>query len=293
MRKCITVLTVLLAMTIMANAQIPNSGFENWTTEGSFETPTGWNNCNSSATGSFYPVTKSTDHYPSSIGNYSIRVENKLPLSNCSTYGFAQTSDNNNPCQPSFPIEGHPTMFCGYYKCFPLNGDTIQIGLMLFKDGEFIAGAELITTNTVSDWTSFSIPISSYVEADSATIVIAAFYNDSTCGFPFGPYGNSVLYVDNLSVDELTTSISEHHSINPRFSVFPNPAYNSININVDTNTNDEMTFNMYSIVGNLVKNEALRNNEQKINISDLATGAYMVEVKTKGWSEKQKLIIQR
>ena len=64
------------------------------------------------------------------------------------------------------------------------------------------------TTNTVSNWTSFCIPISAYTVADSATITVAAFYNDTTCSMPYGPYGNSILYVDNLSFDNLITSVS-------------------------------------------------------------------------------------
>lgn len=293
MKKFTIILTVLIAMTFKTNAQIPNSGFENWTTVGSYENPTAWNNCNSYSTGTFFPVTKSSDHYPLSVGTYSIRVENQIPLSNCSSYGFAQTCDNNNPCTPAFPIIGHPNMFCGYYKCFPLNNDTIQIGLMLFKAGEWIAGAELITTNTVSNWTSFSIPISSYAEADSATITVAAFYNDTTCGMPFGPFGNSVLYVDNLSFDNLITSIPEQSFINTTFSLYPNPASDIVTLNIGNPNSADLTLNIYNVVGTLVKSEILKQNTRQINIGDLSNGIYTFEIKSKEWSGKQKLIIQR
>ena len=293
MKKFTIVLTVLIAMTITTNGQIPNSGFENWPIVGSYENPTEWNNCNSYSSGTFFPVTKSTDHYPLSVGNYSIRVENKVPLTNCSRYGFAQTSDNNNPCRPAFPITGHPTTFCGYYKCFPLNGDTIQIGLMVFKAGVWIAGAELITTNTLSNWTSFSVPISSYLDADSATISLAAFYNDTTCGMPFGPFGNSVLYVDNLSFDNLITSISEKSFRNITLSLYPNPASIIVTLNIKNTNNSDLTMNIYSIIGTLVKSEKLKQNQRQINIGDLGNGIYMVEIKSKEWTEKQKLIIER
>lgn len=293
MKKFTIILTVLIALTITANAQIPNSGFEYWTTVGSYENSTGWNNCNSFSSGTFFPVTKSSDHYPLSVGNYSIRVENKIPLSNCSSYGFAQTCDNNNPCTPAFPIIGHPTSLCGYYRCFPQNNDTIQIGLMLFNNGVWIAGAEFLCTQTVSNWTSFNIPISAYTTSDSATITVAAFYNDTTCGFPHGPFGNSVLYVDNLNFDNLITSVSEQTSENDAFVLFPNPASDIVTLSLTNPNNADLTLSIYNVIGTLVKSETLKQNNRQINIGDLRNGIYLVEIKSKEWSGKQKLIIQR
>lgn len=293
MKKTLLLTTVLIAMTINLKAQIPNNGFENWTTVGSYENPTGWNNCNSYSAGTVFPVTKSSDHYPVSVGNHSIKIENHIPLSNCSTYGFAQTNNNNNPCTPAFPITGHPTNLCGYYKCFPQNNDTIQIGLMLFQNGVWIAGAEFITTNTVSNWTSFNIPISAYINADSATIVLAAFYNDTTCGFPFGPFGNSVLYVDNISFDNLITSVSEQTSENTTFNLYPSPASDIVTLNIANASNADFTLNIYNLIGKLIKSEKLQQNQQPINIGDLSDGVYFVEIKSKEWSQKQKLIIQK
>ncbi len=294
MKKVTIILFVLFIVTIKTNAQIPNSGFEDWTTVGSYENPTGWFNCNYTSLGTFYPVTKSSDHYPISVGNYSIRLENQIPLSNCSSYGFAYTGDDSiTSCTPSFPITGHPTNLCGYYKCFPQNNDTMQIGLMLWQNGVWIAGAEFICTDTVSNWTSFNIPISAYTTADSATITVAAFYNDTTCGSPYGPFGNSVLYVDNISFDNLISSIPEQSFKNITFRLYPNPAYDIVTLNIDNINSSDLTLNIYNVIGNLISSELLKQNYQKINIRDLSNGIYIVEIKSKEWSEKQKLIIQR
>lgn len=291
MKKCITVLSVLIILTITTNAQIPNSGFENWTTFGSYEEPAEWYTGNSSSSGSFYPVTKSSDHYPVSVGNYSIKLENQIPLINGSSYGFATT--NYASCSPSFPITGHPTSLCGYYKCFPLNNDTVQIGLMLFQNGIWVAGANLTCTNTVSDWTSFNIPISSYSSADSAYLSIAAFYNDTTCGFPYGPFGNSVLYVDNLSFNNLITSVSEGTSRNFEFNLYPNPASDFVTLNTDFTNNEDLTLNFYNVVGSLIKSEIIKHNTRQINIAELCDGIYLVLIKSKDLIGTQRLIIQR
>lgn len=226
--KKLTTLLSLIILSISSYAQIPNGGFES---------------LNDWFTGN---VALSTDHYPESVGNFSIKLENQLPVTSHLSMGFAVTGNTGSGCIPSFAITGHPTQLHGYYKSFPLNNDTMQVGLMLFKNGVFVAGAEFLTTSTVANWTSFSVPISPYVDADSATLTVAAFYNDTTCGMPAGPFGNSVFYLDNISFDNLITNVSSVSSAND-ISVFPNPFSNKLNI---TQTGKEInTLVIYDLLG--------------------------------------------
>lgn len=88
-----------------------------------------------------------------------------------------------------------------------------------------------------------------------------------------------------------SSSISEIS--NNEVSVFPNPASDIINLNIDNAYNTVLKINIYNVIGALVKSELLKQNQQQINISDLKKGIYMLEIKTKEWSKKQKLIIQR
>ena len=116
MKKIIIILYVLITLTITTKAQIPNSGFENWITIGSYENPNGWATTNSFSTGAFYAVTKSTDHYPATAGYYSIRIENDTALLPAySGLGIIETGAIGT-MHPAFPIAGHPTSLTGYYK---------------------------------------------------------------------------------------------------------------------------------------------------------------------------------
>lgn len=82
--------------------------------------------------------------------------------------------------------------------------------------------------------------------------------------------------------------------INPSsITIYPNPASNIITLCFNTNSNDVLLLNIYNIMGSLIKTEILLQNQQDINISALNNGIYMIEVKTKKMTEKQKLIIQR
>lgn len=80
---------------------------------------------------------------------------------------------------------------------------------------------------------------------------------------------------------------------NKSISVFPNPANDIFTLNIAENIKSYLTLNIYNIMGSLVKTETLKQNQQQINVGDLSNGIYMVEIKSKGLTERQKLIIQR
>jgi hypothetical protein len=136
--------------------------------------------------------------------------------------GIAAIVANNQAAMaPAFPISGHPTSLTGYYKFSPLNGDTMNIIIVLFQNGAMVAGGVFIKTESVSNWTSFNIPISPYSNADSAVIFLAS-YNLSGGSLPLG---NSVLYVDNLNFDNLIMGKSEINESENNIFIYPNPCY--------------------------------------------------------------------
>jgi hypothetical protein len=284
-----TILIVLFVLTIKTNAQIPNSGFENWTTVGNYEDPIDWATMNAVCAGPFYSCTKSTDHYPPSIGNYSIRIETNTSLTQVTGgWGVVVTDTMAYPIQPSFPVIGHPNSLCGYYKYIPQNNDLLWITIWLFNDGVIISQAE-IQGNASASWTSFTMPFDTYSAADSATIMLCAY---SPTGPTDGPNGNSVLYVDNLSFDDLV-SISEESTERNIFHLYPNPASDIINLDIYNPSNADLTLKIYNVIGTLVKSKILNPNKLQFVVGDLSNGIYMLEIESKEWTENQKLIIQR
>lgn len=305
MKKIIVITAVLLSFTMNSGAQIPNNGFEDWTTQLGIEIPQApWitNNLQPKPVGvSYNPVTKSSDHYPLNVGSYSIRLQNDtsfksepgepLPYWACS-YGYSTTAFYPGYAGPTFPITGHPNSLCGYYKCNPQNNDTMTISAELFYNGAIVSTALFITTLTVNDWTSFNIPFSTYTMADSAQIGMSAFYAKPD-KYPVGPYGNSVLFVDNLSFNTLISSVNEPASKEASFYLYPNPAKEIVTLKLDYSKNSDFTLSIYNGDGKLVSSEQLHQNQQQINISGMSDGVYLVEIKSKAWIEQQKLIIQR
>lgn len=290
MKNITIVLVVLITMTIKTNAQIPNNGFENWINAGNYDDPTEWATMNPYCSGPFYSALKSTDHYPASVGNYSIRVENNTSLTQFTGgYGMAMTNSFDYPFKPAFPIVGNPTSLCGYFKYNSLNNDSLFIRIVFFENSIMLGYNTFITGITTPTWTSFTLPLT-YPSADSATIYFSAFYPSGQFD---GPNGNSVLFVDNLSFDNLISSISEQNFRNNTFSLYPNPDYSIVNLNIENAEKIDLTLNIYDVLGALVKSEILKQNQRQINIVDLCNGTYIFEIKSKEWAGKQKLVIQR
>lgn len=283
MKNLLRILTVFIAVTLTVHAQIPNSGFENWTKSNGHDSLAGWSAGN---------ATYSTDHYPTSIGSYSIMLQNNLPLVDQYSYGYV-TGSKQTGCLPSFPVSGHPTQLCGYYKCFPQEDDTIQIGIMLFYQGTWVAGGELLQIDSVSDWSSFTIPISTYTNADSATITLAAFYNDTTCQLPYGPYGNSVLYVDNISFDNLITGLPGISPDFTSFEIYPNPAQDRFTVRIDNRKNEVLKLTIYDALGAIVRTETLKQHQTEIPTYGLQNGLYSIEIKSSHTTKNARLILLR
>ncbi len=278
----------IVAVICTAKAQIPNAGFEDWTTTGSYEQPNEWATMNPSCTGPFYSCTKSNDHFPVSAGSFSVRIENNTALGQMAGgWGLIASKTMSYPMVPAFPVTGHPDSLFGYYKLISLNSDTAWIKILLYDGGLQVLDKNILLPAAPS-WTSFSVPLGTYSTADSAMMILAAFFPNNQLD---GPNGNSVVYFDNLSFDNLVGSVNENNNT-PRFSMYPNPAIDVVTLNIDTKTND-VKLNIYNVIGGIVRSEPLQNNRQNFSTGDLNNGIYIVEIRSEKGSSKQKLIIQK
>jgi len=101
-------------------------------------------------------------------------------------------------------------------------------------------------------------------------------------------YGDSTFYYFHT-----ITGVNDLIVQGENITIYPNPATEIVSFKIDNRNNADLTLNIYNVTGTLVKSETLRQNQRQINIRDLSNGIYMVEIKTKEWTGKQKLIIQR
>ena len=92
--------------------------------------------------------------------------------------------------------------------------------------------------------------------------------------------------------------INEQEAINPMTStrVYPNPASDVLNIEVNASQASEMSISVYNIMGQNVMNQNVNvttgMNTRSINISELNSGIYFVTVKANGFENTMKFIVK-
>ena len=103
---------------------------------------------------------------------------------------------------------------------------------------------------------------------------------------------NGCSITDSIAI-HFRSGVSEIN-ISSLITIYPNPATDKINIQVSSFlSKSNSTVTIYNITGQVVKREALKHNQQQINVADLNNGIYTIEVSTKEGVGKQKSIIQR
>jgi hypothetical protein len=146
------------------------------------------------------------------------------------------------------------------------------------------------------------------VDTNLNTVTVTWIFQDSTvtnqfiATYPYQNMGNNVIsitlqcskasttYYKPIHISTSPLSINEAGTLSS-ITIYPNPAKDFITI--DNNSDQVLEFNLYNIMGSLIKKETLTQNQKHLNISDLCNGIYFVEIKSKNMSKTQKLIIQR
>ncbi|MFC2080078.1 hypothetical protein ACFLRQ_01245, partial [Bacteroidota bacterium] len=166
-------LTVLVALTIKANAQIPNSGFEIWEDyaddgEGctapytTYQKPDFWvgslpTHCQTNS----FSIHKNNESYPAGTGQFSMMIQPNIANG---VRGVATSSDIADPMinwipKPTFAMNQRPASLYLYYKCFPFGGDTIIASVYFYKNGVLIGNPSFGNTQTISTWTELEVPM--------------------------------------------------------------------------------------------------------------------------------------
>ena len=264
---------LLLLFVGCINAQIPNAGFENWINQGNYLNPQGWWSANDLVnSGEVYPVSRSDDHYPPSIGQYSMRLQNNIAFQPAYTaWGISWTGDLSGNDNPAFEITGHPNKLFGYYKFLPENGDTFEIHIRLYLNGIDVGGGQFKSADAKTDWTPFEIDFSDYTAADSARIMMLACYSNDA---PL-PQGNSTAFIDNLSFDSLIVNSTDALTTAHDIKIWPNPVDQFLDFNLP-NLNVVNDVSIYSIDGTLCLVKNTTSLKESIEVSSLPHGIYCV-----------------
>lgn len=297
-RKFLLFVSLVFCGSMLFSQVIPNAGFETWVADGSFENPESWSTSNVTVAMMATIETTSKDE-DAQEGTYSARLESISPMGFSSVApGLATLGQFNlDIAAQSGDVTGgiewttRPANFKGYYKYMPQGDDQAFIGVVFYKYNQTTGvtdsiGEALINPNTTVDtWTEFDLPIewTSNETPDSMNIIVMS--SDGR----FTPVEGSVLFIDNFSFEGTAPTTIENKEISENITIYPNPTKNSINL---TGLSYKSNVNIYDLTGKLLIKETSNISNKTINVSNLASGIYIVEIETSKGKQTKQLIIE-
>lgn len=288
------IVTVLASSTIFA--QIPNNGFENWTSMGSYNNPDGWATMNDiTSISSVYTATKGT---PGNVGASYLKLTSKT-VGNSVVNGIAVSGTlNTTTMQPTagFPYTGQPVSLTGKWQHMIYGSSQGSVSVTLTKwntntnQRDIVASGSQTLSGMAMSWASFTINLNymMFMAPDSCMIVLKASGAN--------PTNNDYLWVDNLAFSGSVAGLNESSSIINEMSVYPNPIQDKINISFNLQDEKDVSLNVTDIDGKLIHTQNLGkiNGEihQTIDASKYPKGIYFVKVSSELISETRKIVIQ-
>lgn len=155
------------------------------------------------------------------------------------------------------------------------------------RDGNFSA-SEIIHTSTPNAVTpvsaTFTVPADAYAGTANTTMRVILTYEDQpTSGCSNFQYGEIEDYAVKILPQALATS--DVVKDNTTVQIYPNPAYDVLNV---TNISSKAQFSIFNMAGQAVMNGTVAG--QKIPVSKLSTGVYVITIEDKGTVSKLKFI---
>lgn len=276
-----------------APAPLPNAGFENWFNYSSAHL-VDWYSLDylgfDYAAMTSYPCV--TQAYFSPPNDLAAEVHN-IPVAGKILGGFMTSQSNPlfDATAPSFPVVINHQTLNGFFKFYPVNGDTFRIEVDMYKNGHTIGNGLFLQTDTVDTFTPFQVDIS-YQSAsipDSATIKVAPFFNNA--------WGTSWAVVDKFNFDNTLilgeADIAAYQS-KDKILAYPNPASSRLTVEMPgPSCNTDIT--LEDLNGRLVRSLSDINIESKvqIDVSDVSCGMYILRVNTGSETQIKKIIVSR
>ncbi|MBR6227423.1 MAG: T9SS type A sorting domain-containing protein [Bacteroidales bacterium] len=113
-----------------------------------------------------------------------------------------------------------------------------------------------------------------------------------------GAPSDNYIWVQKVIPDYEGLGISENPAVNPMTAtrVYPNPATDVLNIEVNASQASEMSISVFNIMGQNVMNQTVSINTgintRPVSISELNSGVYFVTVKANGFENTMKFIVK-
>ena len=229
-------------------------------------------------------------------------------------------TDNSDSFEPSIPVKTGDYLHAIWTEENPdysvmsnrvILNDNNQAPVIedkTFAIDEFSANGtsvDTVTANDTDNWQCLAFSITAgntndAFEIDSYTGIISVA-NSTVLDYKTTPVFNLNVKVQDNGVGNLsheatvtinlnnTTDFNDIESQN--FNLYPNPARDFVNIEIQENENKNTLVEIVNVNGQVIYSETINNNSQRINLSDYSPGIYHVRVISSAKRIVKKLVI--
>ncbi len=310
MKRFITSIVALAATFTLSFGQgIPNGGFEDWTSSGTYEEPDGW------TTGNLFtvfsdsiPVTveKTTDSHS---GTFAAKLTSKAVNADLDEIvGLSYDTMPGLLALGSFasgqlgaPYNSSPEAAEVYVKYTQVGSDTAGILFSLTRWDQatesqiIVAQAAALLASSTNNYQQVTLPFNYFQSGspDSVNVLILSSVTDLLGNVDVTPSPGSTLFVDDASlITELPNSVVE----NPvDFRIFPNPTSGTLNmIAFGYMFNGALTLDIVDMTGRVVQSSAINTVMSTTDVSSLPNGLYVYRINdSKGLLKSGKFTVAK
>ncbi|HEY6906554.1 MAG TPA: T9SS type A sorting domain-containing protein [Ignavibacteriaceae bacterium] len=261
-------------------AQIPNAGFENWTSGN----PDNWLTGNSDPV---FPITQTSDAHS---GSSAVQGE----VLDVSGFAFPPYLVSG-PDGAGFPFNTRPASIHGFYKFTSINDDYLEVIFLFTKNGTAIGGG-IADFGAASSYTEFSSDITWIDPSNPDTAYIAFYIVNASSQTNIG----STFILDDLSYSNVTAiqPVDNAPAVFELAQNYPNPFNPSTVISYTIPKESFVSLKVYNLLGQEVA--SLVNKEQssgtyKVDFSgtglNLTSGIYLYTLKAGSFVQTRKMML--
>lgn len=288
MKKILLPCTLFLALNFSSLlAQIPNAGFENWSTVGSYMNPDNWSTLNNTtATYSLFTATKAT---PGNPGTAYLKLTSKT-INGSVVNGIAVSGKLDTITlkpKSGFPYTQRSSTFAGKWQHMIYGASQGNVSVLLSRWNtalgrrDTVASAAVTLAGMAMSWSNFGMSLN-YVDSlhypDSCLIVLQASGT--------APTNNDYLWIDGLALSGTvaivsstvnTVGLEKNNLSDADFVIYPNPSENTLHISSPNKI--ILKAEVYNLLGQrlLIKND-LAESKTELDISELQSSSYLLKL---------------
>jgi hypothetical protein len=279
-KNLLLVLALITNFTFLKAQSIPNAGFENWTSMGSYSNPNGWDQLNSLT--SLAGIFTCEQGSPGNVGSFYLKLTSKTAPGVGVAPGVAVSGVIDIATQTAksgFAFSAQPQALTGKWQHMIFGSSQGYVDVKLTKWNSntnsriTVATGHVDLTGMAMSWANFSVPLA-YLETfapDSCIITLSA--SGTT------PTNNDYLWVDELAFTGSVTGLLDFNS-KQNFSLFPNPSATNLIIDLSSLKGSDVQVSVFDILGNemISLNKVNVSSNTSIDISNLAVGNYVLNI---------------